>query len=271
MKHHHRFPKRSDRPIVIGMVHLKPLPGSRRCNGDVSAVISAAIHDATALEAGGVDAVMVENFGDTPFYPGRVPAITVATMSAVVQQIRQSIRLPLGVNVLRNDGESALAIAVANGASFIRVNVLTGARVTDQGLIQGIAHNLLRLRHELRAAEIHILADVDVKHSAALAPRPLAEELDDLIHRGGADAAIVSGSGTGRETPRQHIEEAIQIAGGTPILVGSGVSVKSLYKMPTEIGGFIVGTSFKQNGQVHEAIDQERVASFTQAICEHWS
>ena len=258
-------------PQIIGMVHLRPLPGTPQFDGDFQAVIDSAVADAIALAAGGVDAVMMENFGDVPFYPGRVPAITVAAMSVAVRQIRQAIDVPLGVNVLRNDGESALAIAVATGASFIRVNVLPGARVTDQGLIQGIAHDLLRLRLELRANEIQILADVDVKHSAALAVRPFQDELADLMHRGGADAVIVSGSGTGSETSMQQISDALQIADGLPILVGSGVTVESLATMPSGISGFIVGTSFKHEGHAHQPVDQERVASFVRATRERWN
>ena len=110
---------------------------------------------------------MMENFGDVPFFPGRVPASVVAQMTAMACAVRDEVKLPLGINVLRNDGVSALAVAQAAGASFIRVNVLCGARVADQGLIQGIAHDLLRERAALGAAEIKIFADVDVKHSAA--------------------------------------------------------------------------------------------------------
>ena len=98
---------------------------------------------------------MMENFGDIPFYPGRVPAYVVAQMTAIAAEVLRTVKVPLGINVLRNDGLSALAVAVAVGASFIRVNVLCGARVCDQGVLQGIAHDLLRERatSESRARE----------------------------------------------------------------------------------------------------------------------
>src|SRR5690606_13240725 len=113
--------------------------------------------------------LMLENFGDTPFYPRRVAAHTVAAMTAIAVEVRRQVDLPLGINVLRNDGLSALGIAAASGADFIRVNVLSGARVTDQGIVQGIAHDLLRERRWLGAESVKILADVNVKHSAPLA------------------------------------------------------------------------------------------------------
>src|SRR2546430_14170914 len=153
---------------VIGMLHLPPLPGSPAYDlaGGMAALREAVLRDADALAAGGIHALMLENFGDVPFYPGRVPAHTVAAMTALAADVRQRFpELPLGINVLRNDGQSALAIAAAVGAHFIRVNVLCGARVADQGLLQGIAHDLLRDRALLRAQHVKIFADIDVKHS----------------------------------------------------------------------------------------------------------
>ena len=161
------LPQWSATPIpVIGMLHLPPLPGSARWAGDWEAVRRFVLHDAETLSAGGVDGLMIENFGDTPFYPDRVPAITIAAMTALACEVRRTTSIPIGINVLRNDGRSALAIAVASDASFIRVNVLCGARVTDQGLLQGIAHDLLRERAFLKAEAIRILADVDVFYTS---------------------------------------------------------------------------------------------------------
>ena len=112
---------------VIGMLHLRPLPGSPRYGGDVEAVTAAALRDADALAGGGVHGLMIENFGDVPFYPARVPAYVVAHMTAVACAARRRFDLPLGINVLRNDARGALAVAHAAGAEFIRVNVLCGA------------------------------------------------------------------------------------------------------------------------------------------------
>ena len=183
---------------VIGMLHAPPLPGAPHYDGDWPAVVKRVCDDAETLTAGGVDGLMLENFGDAPFLPGRVEAVTVAAMTALAHEVTRRFPLPLGINVLRNDGRSALAIAAVVGARFIRVNVLCGARVTDQGIITGIAHDLLRERAALGATNVRILADVDVKHSAPLAPRSLVDETHELVARGGADAVIVSGAATGQ-------------------------------------------------------------------------
>jgi membrane complex biogenesis BtpA family protein len=226
------------------------------------AICDAALRDAEALAAGGVHGIMMENFGDAPFYPGRVPASVVAHVTAIAAEIRRAIPdVPLGINVLRNDGQSALAVAHAVGASFIRVNVLCGARVTDQGVIQGIAHDLLRERAHLGAHDIKIMADVDVKHSAPLAARPIVDEVDDTIERGLADAVIVSGAGTGKPTDPHHVRVVKGGAGNMPVLIGSGVSAATVDQFDAA-DGFIVGTAFKRNGDVAEPVDVERVRAF---------
>jgi len=254
------------RPLLIGMLHIPPLPGSPQFT-DMESVRRRVLHDAEILATGGVTCLMLENLGDVPFFPGSVPPATVAHMTALAVEVRQMIpSVRLGVNVLRNDGLSALSIAHAAGADFIRVNVLCGARVTDQGVIQGIAHDLLRLRTNLHAEHIAILADVDVKHSAPLARRALAEEVHDLRDRGLADAVIVSGPATGAPVKPETLTEVISAAGGMPVLIGSGVTPETIPGLQPLSSGFIAGTSLKQGGDVSAPVDPQRVRRLVDAI-----
>lgn len=244
---------------IIGMLHAPPLPGSPRYSGDPASLRKQVLHDAAALAEGGVDGLMLENFGDAPFFPGRVPAVTIAQLTALGVEVRRMVDLPLGINVLRNDGLSALAVANAVGAAFVRVNVFTGARVTDQGVIEGIAHDLLRERVNLRS-NVRIFADASVKHSAPLgAARPLREEIADMVSRGGADAIVISGSGTGRETSVEDLREARAAAGERPVFVGSGLSTASVARFFEFAHGAIVGTAFKADRRPENPIDVGRV------------
>jgi membrane complex biogenesis BtpA family protein len=255
---------------VIGMLHLPALPGAPRFAGDVRALAEHVFRDADALAQGGVHGLMLENYGDLPFYPERVPAHVVAHMTALAAEVRRRFsQLPLGINVLRNDGRSALAVAHAAGALFIRVNVLCGARVADQGVLQGIAHDLLRERALLGAAgTIRILADVDVKHSAPLAPRPLGDEVADTLHRGLADGLIVSGSGTGKATDPGHVAAARVAAGrSAPVFVGSGVTARSLPEYLPHADGFIVGSALKRDNDPAQPADAGRVRELMAALC----
>ena len=250
---------------VIGMLHAPPLPGSPEYGGDFASIRHVVLRDAEALVAGGVDGLMLENFGDSPFYPDRVPAVTVAAMTSLGCDLRWRFDVPLGINVLRNDGRSALAVAVACGASFIRVNVLCGARVADQGLLQGIAHDLLRDRANLRFPSIRIWADVDVKHSAALTVRPLKDEVRDLIERGKADAVIVSGSATGQPIDLATLRAVKAAAESTPVMIGSGVTTETIRLLTPFASGVIVGSSLKQDGLVKNPVEINRVKRFVEA------
>lgn len=247
--------------IVIGMLHLPPLPGSPRFDGDLAKIRDVLLRDADTLASGGVHGLMMENFGDVPFHPGRVPAHVAAHMTALAWQVRQRVDLPLGINVLRNDGRTALAVAQAAGADFIRVNVLCGARVTDQGIIEGFAHDLLRDRAALGAGHIRIFADVDVKHSAPLAERPIADEVDDTIERGLADALVVSGAGTGKPTEVSKVKAVKAAAHATPVFIGSGVTAETVVSYESHADGFIVGSALKRDGMASNEVDLNRVKS----------
>ena len=256
------------RKPVIGMLHLPALPGAPLHSTRVEEITASVLRDADALAAGGVHGRMLENYGDVPFYPGRVPGHVVAHMTAIACEVRRRFpSIPLGINVLRNDGRSALAVAHACGARFVRINVLCGARVTDQGLIEGIAHDLLRERAMLRANDtIRIFADVDVKHSAPLAPRPLEVEVSDTLHRGLADALIVSGTGTGQATDPGHVIAAKKVAGAAPVFVGSGVSAKTIEAYLPHADGFIIGSAFKHGGDARQPVEAARVKELTSLI-----
>lgn len=248
------------------MLHLPPLPGSPRDAGDLAKVRQQVLDDARALADGGVHGLMMENFGDTPFHPGRVGPETVSHMTALAQLVRQATGLPLGINVLRNDAEAALAVAQAVGGSFIRVNVLQSAAVTDQGLIAGRAAEVLRYRRAIGAGDVRIFADVRVKHAAPLVARPLAEEVADLVHRGHADAVIVTGGATGRAADTGEFEAVCLAAdGAAEVWVGSGVTAETVEHFAAA-NGFLVGTHFKRAGRVDQPVDERRVRAFVSRL-----
>ncbi len=257
---------RSVRCPVVGMLHLPPLPGSPRAAMRLEAIRDHVLRDAEALVSGGIDGLMLENYGDVPFTAGRVGIDTVAAMKWLAREVRREHpRTPLGINVLRNDGLSALSIAQAVGTAFIRVNVLAGARLTDQGVIQGIAYELLRERRRFGAGDVKILADVDAKHSAPLAPRPLAEEAADLVERALADGLIVTGPATGHAAALADLREVKQAAPGRPAFVGSGITAQNIADVARVADGLIVGSWLKVDGRVSNPVDPARVRALVTA------
>jgi len=253
----------ADNP-VIGVVHLFPLPTSPRWQGKLQEVIARAEQEATALAAGGVDGIIIENFFDAPFVKDCVDPAVVSAMTLIVDRLKGMVMLPIGINVLRNDARSAMAIATCTQAQFIRVNVLTGVMATDQGLIEGKAHELLRYRREL-GSEVAILADVLVKHARPLGTPNLTTAVQDTIQRGLADGVILSGWATGSPPTQEDLELASAAAGDTPVLIGSGADWTNIPQLMQAADGVIVSSSLKRQGKISETIDPIRVSQFVEA------
>ena len=244
---------------VIGMVHLPPLPGAPGFQSR-DRVHARALADARALASGGVDGLLVENFGDAPFYPDEVPRHVVAELTAATKAVADAVDCPVGVNVLRNDAEAALSVAAATGGRFVRVNCHVGAAVTDQGILEGQAHETMRLRDRLDA-DVAILADVEVKHAAPLVERPFQERFSEAVERGLADGIVVSGPATGAETPMERLRTAGELGRehGVPVFAGSGVTAETAPDVLEAVDGAIVGTALKEGGEVGKPVDEDRV------------
>ena len=255
---------------VIGMVHLLPLPGSPRWDGDLTGVLDRATADAQALAQGGVDAILIENYGDVPFFKDRVEPVTVAAMTRAVSAVARSLeelermQLPLGVNLLRNDAEGALSIAAATGASFIRVNVHTGGMHTDQGWIEGRAAETVRLRQRL-APGVAILADIHVKHAVPPAGARLESAAADAWHRGMADALVVTGTATGTAADPDRLEAVRNAVPEAPVIVGSGVTSETVQGLLAKTHAVIVGSALERDGTAGGAVDVARVRQLVAA------
>jgi len=254
-------------PALLGVVHLAPLPGAPRFAGDVPALLAAAARDAEAYAAGGAHGVIVENFGDVPFFAGAVPPETIAALALAVARVQEAAPgLPVGVNVLRNDARAALGIAAATGAVFVRINVHTGAMWTDQGLMEGRAAETLRERARL-APGVAILADVHVKHAVALGGERLIDAAEDTWKRGLADALVLSGRATGSAPDPSALHEVRAALGAhVPLLLGSGVSADNAHTLLAAADGAIVGTSLKERGDIQAPVDEARVRALVAAF-----
>ena len=254
-----------DMKPLIGMVHLLPLPGAPRWGGSMDAALDRAARDARALQEAGFDGVLVENFLDAPFFADSVPAETLAALTAAVLRVISTVPLPVGVNVLRNDAAAAIAIAAVTGAVFIRVNVHTGSMYTDQGLIEGKAHDTLRRRSGL-GVDVRVLADVHVKHASSPAGSTLGGAAGDTWHRGLADALIVSGSATGRGASADDVRAVKDAISEAPVLIGSGLAPESAAELLALADGAIVGSAVMNGGRPGAGIDPGRAADFIEAV-----
>lgn len=222
------------------------------------------MRDASAYLDGGMDGLVVENFGDVPYFADTVPPETIAALTAVAREIRTLGRFPLGINVLRSDTAAALAIAVAAEADFIRANVLAGAMLTDQGIIQGRAAELMRMRGAL-GARVAVWADVLVKHAVPLGSRDPGEVARDLKERALADALIVTGSRTGSPIDAKLLGSLRRQVGRVHWIAGSGIAPDNLEQYWSLADGFLVATALEKGRQPGAAVDPERVRKLVRA------
>ena len=250
-------------PGIVGMVHLGPLPGSPAFDGNFDQILTQAAADASMLAEAGFGAVMVENFGDAPFFADDAPKVTIASLTTAVNAVYESSRLPVGVNVLRNDGLGALSVAAATPATFIRINVLSGSMFTDQGPIVGQAAEVARLRAAI-CPHVEIMADVFVKHATPPAGLTLTDATNDLVERAGADAIVVSGSGTGSPTRLGDVR-AVAALSHLPVFIGSGVTATTVADLLAIADGVMVGTDTKVGGIATNPVDLERATAVATA------
>lgn len=252
---------------IIGVVHLLPLPSSANFSGNFHQVVAKSEQEATAIASAGLNGIIIENYFDVPFLKDRVDPAVVASMSLITKRIMHLTDKTIGINVLRNDAQSALAIAYCTGAKFIRVNILTGAFITDSGIIEAAAPNLLPYRELLKANNIKIFADVMVKHAYPMGPIYAIEDVaKETIYRGLADALIVSGVATGSSADIKDIERVKSALPDVPLLIGSGLNNQNAKDFLSIADGAIVATSIKRNEGLNSYIDITKAEKLLETI-----
>ena len=209
--------------------------------------------------------MIVENYGDAPFPRGPVAPYTVAAMTKIASAIRADHpSMKLGINVLRNDGMSALGIASATGAHFVRINVFIGATATDQGIIEGNSRELHLERNRI-GQPVRFAADVHVKHGMPINTRSTEEAACDAFLRAKADAVIVTGTGTGKRTSVDELARVREAIPAAPLWVGSGVVPSQIPKLQGIADALIVGSWFRA-GALDEPVQLSRVDALQKAL-----
>lgn len=250
---------------LIGVVHLRALPGTPESKLDIAAITSIAVQEARDYQDAGFHGVMIENTHDRPYLKANVGPEIVAAMSVIGAEVRRAVALPLGVQVLAGANSSALAVALACGASFVRVEGFVFAHVADEGLIEGSAGALLRYRRAIGAEHVRVFADVKKKHSA----HAITADIDIAETAKAAefflvDGVIVTGVATGEPAEPDEVS-SVGRAVGVPTIVGSGITSENLPHY-ADADAFIVGSSIKQDGIWTNRIDLDRARALVRAF-----
>jgi membrane complex biogenesis BtpA family protein len=224
--------------------------------------VDAAIKDAAAYAAGGIDALLIENMHDVPYLTGGVPPETVAAMTMVAQAVRAAHpKVPIGIQILAGANVEALGVALAASLDFVRVEGYVFAHVGDEGIHNANAPALMRRRAQLRAEHIKVYADIKKKHSAhAITSDVSLEETAHAAEFFLADGVVVSGAATAIAPPASDVEAVrAAVSNKCKVLVGSGVTTDNIAQFTSHANALIVGSSLKHEGKWHNPVDTARV------------
>jgi len=253
---------------IIGVIHLKPLPGAPRYENEAMAsIIAAAIRDARTLANGGIDGIMIENASDMPFSrPEHIGYETVAALTAVCQEVRNAVETPIGITCVANGAIAGLAVAKAVGAKWVRVNQWVNAYVANEGFLNGPAAEAMRYRAQIGAKDVSIFADVHVKFGAhaITADRSIAEQATDAEWFD-ADVLIATGTRTGSPTQPAEVNE-VRAGTNLPVIVGSGLSPEQVPALMQVADGAIVGQWLKAESRWWNPVDPARVEALMSAM-----
>ena len=250
--------------IIIGMLHLLPLPGSPNYDGSMDVIFDRARNDLENLLEGGFCKVNIENYGDIPFPKTPASPVTISSFTKIVTKLEQEFDFDFGIQVMRNDALSGMSIAHVTGASFIRVNVLTGVMIAEEGIVEGNARSLIELRKKLNS-DVKVYADVLVKHAVPLGNQDLRLTAKATVERNMADGIIITGDITGEEA---SVDDLIKLKGeiDKPVLVGSGINKDNVSNYLEYCDGVIVGTSLKENNTTNNPVSRENVREFIKIV-----
>ena len=248
---------------LVGMLHVAALPGSPFHDGTPLATIErTVVQDARILAQAGFDALLIQNSGDGP--PGRDGDMaTVAQLAVLGRAAVDASDLPIGVNVLKNGVETAFSVAVAIGASFVRIKVYVGAVVGAEGIVEGRAMDALAIRRRLGLDAVTILADVHDRTSRVLGDTPLLELADWATRHGHAGGLVVTGRS--EDETVQMLRDLRASGMGVPLVVGGGSRPDNVGQLLSLADGIIVGGWLRSEPSFLAPISPDRAAAFVAA------
>lgn len=254
------------RQVIIGMIHLKALPGTPGYQNHDDEIISAALKEAQLYKDAGIDALAIENMHDVPYLKINIGPEISSMMTVIGHEIKKLTELPCGIQVLSSANREALAVAKSAKLDFIRAEGFVYGHLADEGYIDACAGDLLRYRKQINAENILVFTDIKKKHSShALTADVSLVETAKTAEYFRSDGLIITGSSTGEEANVDEIK-SVKAACKIPVLVGSGVTYDNLETYLPIADALIVGSYFKENGYWANALDGNKIARFMNKV-----
>ncbi len=252
---------------IIAMCHLEPLPGDPGYKHEkgVEWIVDCARRNLTALQDGGVDAVMFSNEQSLP-YLTKVEPITYVTMARVIGEIRREVKVPFGVNVLW-DPVASIDLAVAVGGLFVR-EIFSGVYASDFGLWNTSTGEAIRHQHAVHGEKVKLLFNIVPEAAVYLGSRAPADIARSTVFNHRPDALCVSGLVAGVASSANVLRQVKEAVPETFVFANTGVNVSNVAEQLAIADGAVVGTTFKRDGYIWNDVDVNRVKEFMKRVNE---
>lgn len=259
------FDSLGKKKVVIGMVHLPPLPGTPFYQeGNMELALDKAVADATALYQGGADGCLVQTVDRVYPTTDEADYARVAAMAAIVKAVADATgpEFQIGVQMMMNALKASVAVAKVCGGSFLRCTALVGATLTPSGMVQANPHDFLTYRASLGANHIRLIAEVDSMHFHWLGGRSTAEVARMAARLG---AAAVEVAHADEETNARLVHEIKQAMPHLPVILGGHTNHENVARRLARADGVFVGTCLKSEDW-DGRVDVERVREYVKIV-----
>lgn len=253
------------RKLVLGMVHLRPLPGTPfYAGGGLGEIVDTAVASARALHVGGADGCLVQTVDRVYSVKDDADPARVAAMSLVVRAVVEATggEFEVGVHMLRNAVRASLAVAKVAGGSFVRVGALVGRTMTAHGLVEPDPMRIMEYRGLVDAWDIRVIADIDSMHFRWLGDKPTAEVARHAVSVG-ADAVCL-----GHPDERATLDTIASVraaAPDVPVILAGYTDHDNAARLLAHADGTFVGSCLEIGGW-GGPIDAEKVKRYVDAV-----
>ena len=256
---------------VIGMLHLDYLEGINFKG--VEYVAKKAAKDIEALQNGGIDGILIENWKEESL--GEFTSKeTEKNFMAVMESLKDKINIPFGFNVLNNDYKLAFQSAKEFGGSFVELDVFVDKvqsdfennkeAINNPFVINPKPREIWNYAKSIGAENIPLFCFIQPKHYKMLETKTIEQSTKEAIENG-ASAVLVT-KHTGFAPTIDLIKRAKSAAGDFPVGIGSGFSAENAKNLLPVVDFAVVGTSIKINNETDNPVDPTKVRLLMQIV-----
>lgn len=240
MEPNNNFSKVFGKLPIISMIHLA---GKNP--------VSQTLEEVSLLADEGLDGVIVEN------YHGTIDNVQGALEALATKRYNMAI----GVNILPNDFAAAFTLARLYNANFIQLDFVAGKYQQGPRLNKNSYDDF-----KSQKPNMIVLGGVWPKYYTPILGSKLEDDLKEGMQK--AEAIVVTGEGTGIETPIEKVKEFRRILGIHPLIIGAGLSPQNAREQLLIADGAIVGSYFKEDNRTENPLNPKRIRELMSVVNE---